>query len=215
MSLSTSKSLVFLGLFLMSMSAKAGLILNIEQVGNDMVASYSGSINLDAVIIEPSSAIFVSGLYSDPNRFGFSVGNSIINTFAPVYEMPNLVPAIGIGTVPYISTADETGDPFGFGYVDTPGFNIKQLILPSGYVSGAFIAGSATYTNTDLFSLDFVGGSYTFSFGQNGISETITLNIQSPALNTVNAPATAAFAILGLILIGTRRFEQTPKLQQI
>lgn len=77
-----------------------------------------------------------------------------------------------------------------FGFYGATG----TLILPSNYVSGAALAGTATYASATFASLRLTQGSYVFNV-ING--DTITVNV-----GAVPEPATWALMTLGMGAVG-------------
>lgn len=131
---------------LSAMNANATVIVLFEEVGNNVVLTSSGSIDLTglssahitggAALIIPSFPVYFSGI---------GTYDAIPDAFS--LNLPQM------GTVFLTTFADEaTGDNFGFG--DTGHHASKQLLLPRFYTSGAPINATSTFLNQIFTSLE-------------------------------------------------------------
>jgi hypothetical protein len=181
-------SAVLLGTAAMATPAEAAYVINIEQVGNDVVATGSGSVDTSGLtffgpvgtgtgpLIIPQAAIF-----------GFGGGA------LPLYQFPDQGPTswgVGPGASASSVTADVT-----VGVIGVANF----IYLPAGYVSGSPLGTNiAIFANQTFASIGLTPGSYVYRLGASAASDTFTLNIGSP----VPEPAGWALMIGGFAMIG-------------
>lgn len=184
-----------MALFIAS-SAQAAYKIDIQQVGSNVVASGSGSINLDALTfttfftgaaqVDPSSALaFVgSGPYSvytgfsGPSSFGSGAG-----AFADSYTGPTV----------YIWGSQ------------------NEISVADGYLSGTPVGlSTGTFNNSTIASLGLTPGTYIWSWGSGSSADTFTVHIGSAA---VPEPSTWAMMLAGFAGAGValRRRNRRPR----
>jgi hypothetical protein len=179
-----------------SESANAEFIVNIDQVGPNVVVTGSGTIDL-------------SGLTKDEN-FGaiaeiIPVGAFV--SFGPVFGAPGAnidayfgftgPTAIGLGTATLANTSSG----------DAVGISATQLMVPEGFTGGSLSA-SMTFDNTTIADLGLFTGTFTWSW-----SATPSAPDDSFGMNigiTTATPLPAALPLFatglgGLGLFGWRR----------
>ena len=173
-----------------SAPAQAALTIDIQEVGPDVVATTSGSIDLTglgflgaygvAASMEPSSAYFVS---AGPLVVPFSV----VELYSGLDGPPSFGENNGRGT-PYSSgdTVYIDGGPGGF------------IGVPLGYISGSPLSATATFANESLASLELWQGIYEFTLP----NDTVTFTIGGAAPAAVPEPATWAMMLLGFFALG-------------
>lgn len=151
-------------------SAQGSVSITIAPQGGDVVMSASGSLNLTALTliggggtsyayagIRPSEAWITTGvpgavdlyqLVSGPSNFGSS------------------------GT--YFEPEVASGDVFGvIGGGSMPGL----LLVPFNYVSGTPLTSTATFSGATLSSLGVQEGTYVWSWGTSGSSDSLSLTV--------------------------------------
>ena len=147
-------------------SAQAEVTVTATEVGGDVVFEGSGSLNLDAWTfarnvadfpkIQPNNSIVVVGPTDDSGDFYQSASN---------FSDPG---AFGTG---FMTTA-RRGSGALLGFRDS-----GDLIVPTGYVSGDPLSGSATYVEETFESLGMTVGTYTWTWGTGQPGESFTLVI--------------------------------------
>lgn len=159
------------GMTMISLCVPANADINIlgQQIGSDVVFSYSGSVNLTGLT---------------------PLGNGVLNNaIVPLIAVFRSAPSgvlmdrydfTAIATIPFGSggaqfTTLSSGDNFGL----SPGAGLLpgagQLLVPAGYTSGAPLTGSLTFAGATLASLGaFDNGTYTSVITPN-FSVSITL----------------------------------------
>jgi hypothetical protein len=209
---------ILVGLFCVC-AANASVIMRLDQVGPNVVATGSGTVNL-------------AGLSLDEQTFNFRLGVQPIATWLVVgapghgdgggvlivsyfYHSVSGPLSFGSGSFTNVSTSSgdaiSSGDamgvinctdrrhspPCGFTTV-TPFFGI---IVPLFYVSSTPLSGTATWDNTTIAGLGATPGIYTWTWGSGPNADSLTLLIGIPE------PAPALLLTLGaaaLVLL-TRR----------
>jgi hypothetical protein len=172
-----------IGLF--APSAQAGYVVDLTQVGSDVVASGSGAIDL-------SGLTFLSS-FSGPSS--------------------QMVPAVGIiltGPAPFVGDQytgitgsccfGGGGDHFASsGSGDEVGIFEGRLVVPVGYASGAALSDTATYDFQSFNSLRLDPGTYKWTWGT-GANQNFTLVIGT----VVSTWAMMLLGFAGLGFLGLR-----------
>jgi hypothetical protein len=147
------------------------MIMTVEQVGSNVVASASGTLDLSALSYEGSSGTggLVWGTYA-PGGSAIGVG-ALTNDTAYGGTLTGSSTTFGSGAVKFANS--ETGNSLAI----TPGTSLAQIYVPVGYVSGDFLSGTATWDNTTLAKLGLIPGTYTYSWGSGATADSFTLDI--------------------------------------
>ncbi len=183
MKLTFAAAAMALGFTVFSAEAQAGVVMDISQVGGDVVATASGTLNLEGLS-------FLAHDNGAENAFVFP-------TFG----------AVGVGPAP--SDTDEYGSgisgPANFGTGIRTGASsgagdafvlnafTGSLFVPRDYVSGSALSGSATFAGATLASLGIAPGAYVYSWGSGANADTFTIDIAP----TVPEPSTWALMLVG------------------
>ena len=166
---------------------RAAFLLTLQQVGNNVVATGSGTLNLYALnlaasgpgsgTIEPSDSLLCGGTgeadyyftVTGPSDFGS--GSSQINASS---NSGNIV-----------------------------GIDGENLVVPAGYTSG-LMTDTSTWDNATFSSLGITTGTYTWTWGNTFSADSLT--VQTVAA-VVPEPSSAALAMLCVpVLFGFRKF---------
>lgn len=187
-----------------SVGAQAGVTITIQEVGQDVVVSGSGSIALDWLSEAESTQIFSTDIL-DPSNYTIQAGSNpatVMNlyTLQAIAEDPeNAVPRFGNG--PEVSQAtNNTGDAFGVSFPDS---ELIQLAIPADYVPNEEMHFRVAFPGATLKSLGIELGSSTWNWtGQPELDEHVTLNV-IPRADTLPVaatpvPALGAFGLMGL-----------------
>lgn len=178
-------------LFLFFASEAFGAVtIMIQQVGTDVVATASGTVNTDGLNgvacgtppcldgVSGSPVIGnVSGSASIPGLSNIRVGEDPVRAW--LYQVGGFdngntqLFATGGFFLPDLSSGDAMGVstgtiPFATG-----------VWVPQNYVSNSPLSGSATYLNRSLADLGLVAGTYIYTFGQPSNPDSLTLVIGS------------------------------------
>ena len=181
------------GLIGSGLSAQAGYVVTLEQVGNNVVATGIGPIDLTDL---SSAGPGLSGARVSPN------GAEIIT--GPVGSEGLLRSDLYTGyTGPTSFGSGGEAIPNSGGSGDIVGIGMSgiDLVVPSGYASDSPLSDTATYINQTFASLGVIPGTYEWTWG-NGANQNFTLNVGN--VSTVPAPPIghgppAALAIGGLM----------------
>jgi len=188
-------ALTALGLgFAAAPKANAAFIVTTEQVGSNVVATGSGSIDLAGLTFlstgSTTSAVLPSWgdvgvgptAYNPQDNYGGFSGQS----------------SIGAGNGAFANSG--SGDKVSI----QP--NIPELTVPEGYLSDSPLSGSSTFDDTTLAALGVTDGTYVWSWGSvaDGDYETFTLYAGVTPPGT-SEPAFLALLGTGLAALGMSR----------
>ncbi|NWK55621.1 hypothetical protein HW115_08360 [Verrucomicrobiaceae bacterium N1E253] len=168
-----------LALVVTTLVSEAAVTVDVEEVGSDVVISWSGSLNTTA--LTPGGG-WAGGLRASFNRLlGAGGSNGLQSLQAPTIGFSGATASAGTfsthaGTITASST---TGGGFGF-LLEGAG---TRIYLPHGYVDGTAISGSQTYAGQTILTLGIQDG-FNYSWGTGATADNITVNA------TASPPAT-------------------------
>ena len=178
---------IALGWLLCVRSAQAGYTVTLQRVGPNVVATGSGAIDLTGLSVSQS-------FFQDPEIKPFGhilVGPAFIAT-GPTSS--SVHPYFGVITGPasFGSSANFTLASSGSG--DMVGISARPdlpsqsfITVPTGYVSGTALSGSATYSGTTLADLGVTPGTYLWTWGTTA-NQNFTLTIPPAAPTPPSTP---------------------------
>jgi hypothetical protein len=176
--------------------SQAAIIVNVTELGGDVVFTGSGTANTQSLSLIRTAAL---GSFASPSQGDFSIGTN--NAVSDQYQVIETGPTFGSGGL--IGATFSSGDKIGVGVQ----FSQKTLFLPANYVSGSQLNGSATFVGETFVSMGITTGSYQWEWGIDTPDyDTLTLNVVSPS--SVPEPSTlAVFALggIGIVAGGIRR----------
>ena len=188
---STIGAAMLIGLF--AQSAQAGYIVDLSQVGSNVIASGNGAIDLTGLsffhsfaklaLIHPSDALIYMGEpdISGVDQYFQSTGFTGPTSFGSGGES---MPSSGRGGIVGIQN----------------GLHIREaLFVPMGYVSGDSLGDVSTYKNQTFSSLGVTSGRYEWTWGT-GPNQNFTLVIETA--RAIPEPSTWAMMLLGFAGLG-------------
>jgi len=156
-----------LSLFLVAVllcQTRAHVTIYVQEVGTSVVATGSGSLNLTALSL-------------------ITAGGGASSVFDAVHGVIQLGPAGAVDIYSGLLTGPTSfglgstfagsgsGDRFGVQKVNS------FVVVPSNYVSGGPLSGSATWILSSFSSLGLAPGSYTWTWGSGATADSITIQI--------------------------------------
>jgi hypothetical protein len=179
--------------------AQAGFVVDISQVGNNVVVNGSGSIDLSLLtgVGNGGTHALVSGAF----------GSVVLGPVSSDGVFGGFTGPLSFGTSDNQFASSTSGDSFGL-VASVNGFNQPVLYLPGTYVSGAELNASATFDNTTILLLGLTHCTYNYtSTSSIGFGETVfTVNIASvPEPSSLPMAATAMGLVGGLAVYRRHR----------
>jgi hypothetical protein len=162
--------LLFSFFLLFGIGSKSSAFISVvfNEVGDDVVATYSGSADLTD--LSYVSAGFISAAL-DSDSYLHVVGGSV-----EFYNGMTGPSSLGFDVGSRTLATSTSGSPFGMQFI------LGQLRVPDGYVSGTEITGSATWENEDFSSLGLREGSYTWTWGTGASADSLVINVANPPI---------------------------------
>jgi hypothetical protein len=188
--------------------AQAAVTANIEQSGPDVVATATGALNTTGLAGGASGPSVALLEYVNATNYAYLVGSS--GGRVATYYLPAFVTTQPLHSAAFNRDASRfSGAAVG---VDGNGGANPILVVPIGYVSGAAIDGTATWTNTTLAGLSLTPGAFVFAYG----ADRITFNVidrASPPRPAEAIPSMSAWMLgllsFSLLILAVRRPRHT------
>jgi hypothetical protein len=174
--------------------AQAGYLVTLEQQGNTVVASGSGTLNLASLTHAAMTITDLAGIFPYNGSIITGPASGANVDFYTGFTGPASFGA-GFGG----SANSGSGDDVGIARL--PG--VVWLFVPSGYVSGNSVSDSATYDNQTFANLGATPGTYVWSWGSGADADTFTLDIVAPAVPEPSSLLLMALP-LGLLALAFR-----------
>ncbi len=175
---------------------QAGVVININQVGNDVVATGSGTIDTTDLTFEAATTEY-AGIQPNAADSVFGPAPFVVLPI-DIYIGASGPSSWGPGTFTYASSG--SGDAVGLTASDDGNVG---LITPLGYLSGTALSFSSTYTNQTFASMGLTPGAYTVTWGTGANADFLTVNI-----GTASVPEPTSLMMLGtgtLTMLGYAR----------
>ena len=174
--------------------AQAAMIVTLEEVGSDVVATGSGTLDTTGL-----SFVFegFAGPFIDP-MFGViyaGEGFDLVDVYIGAVTGP---PSFGLGS--QIFGDSGSGDRAGID--GTAG----TIAVPLGYNSGAPLSNGGIWLNQSFSGLGVTPGTYVWTWGEGEHADSFTLQIERDT--AVPEPTTLTLLGLGLAGMGARRWRQ-------
>jgi hypothetical protein len=170
-------------------SADARVIITLDQVGPNVVATGSGRINTTGLTLLGGQSLNAFIDPSGANLFLGSAGESVTLLYTGVSGPVNF------GTGDFTSATTATPSPFAF-------FGIRgsfgDINVPTASFSGSFLSGTATWDNTTIAALGARVGAYTWTWGSGANADSLTLFV-TPEPGTLGLLGTSVISLAGMV----------------
>jgi hypothetical protein len=174
-----------------SAPTNAAVIINVTQVGGDVVFSATGSLNLTGAAAAGSYLNYDNGVIAGGANWWVAPGPG---GATDTYALTTFDSSFGTSAVFYSSPTSVSGDNF---FIWGQGGATENVGVAAGYVSGNAITSGMVFGGTTIAGLDLVPGTYLFTLP----NDTITLNIGG----AVPEPASLLLLVGGLTAAAVRR----------
>lgn len=169
---------IFAAFSLASRSSEAALVINLQEIGSDVVATGSGTANLAEL-----SFHFDGGgtAYMEPSSTDIQIGGpNMVDWYSSIIEPASF--GTGMPSAPDSVTGPRWGVANGY------------LLAPKDYTSGTFLSSTSTWNNTTLADLGVTSGTYTWTWGTGSNQDSLTLN----AAGGTAVPEPSSLLLMGL-----------------
>jgi hypothetical protein len=112
------------------------------------------------------------------------------------------------GSGPQVGASAATGNTVGI----LANLGGQGLYVPTGYVSGSALTGTATYNSQTLAGLGLTPGTYTWTWGTGANADSFVLNIGTPTLPTTPAPSSLYLVIAGILGVACFQYFRTRRI---
>jgi len=173
--------------------ADASVLIDISQVGSDVVATGSGALDLADLTYyfsEPISGVVV------PSNAVVLVGTGELD----VYKYASGPASFGTGV--QTDASSYSGNLIG---VNGGAYSQPLIFVPHEYVSGSELSGSATWDSASFASLGLKPGVYNYTWGSGAAADSLTVSIGVPE------PSTWAMMLLGFAGLGFAAYRRASK----
>jgi hypothetical protein len=190
--------------------ASAIVTLRVQQVGNDVVITGSGTANTNGLTPagtdnDYTNVLTDAQIYAGPDAFGDgSGGGGDVSLWSNISSGP-----LAFGSDSNLSENPSSGTGALFGIVandfgGTPG--AQRLVLPLGYSSGTSLSGTSTFTGKTLAELGLTPGQInTWSWGADATADSLRLEVDPVPAPLPIAGAAAVFFRLKRLRRRSRR----------
>lgn len=172
---------------------RASYIININEVGSDVVTTGSGSLDItDLTKLNPGS----NEAHVHPSQAIAGVGPTSA-TAVDVYSGTSGPPSFGSGSTTFANS--------GSGPIALLVGQVGQLDVPQNYISGSPLSlATDTYTNQTFATLGLTPGTYTYNWGTGIDADSFTVQIGAAAV-PLPAGLWAALLAIPFALIARKR----------
>ena len=170
-------------------AAQAAYVVTLDQVGSNVVANGSGTLNTTDLLLFSTGSTLAHILPS------FPVVATGPTSFTPADVYSGTTPFPVFGTGPGGNATSGSGDIVS-ATRETP--TAGELFVPRGYKSGNPLLDTATYNDATFTSLGVTPGTYVATWGSGANADSFTLQIGPAAA----VPEPSSFLLLGVALTG-------------
>jgi len=169
--------------------ARAAYVVDFQQDGSNVIATGSGTLNLSALtykVTEPNFATVYPAA-------GLALVGPTTSTDTDEYSGVSFS-----GPADFGSGTDDVAATSGSGDLVGVAYPIEVILVPQGYVSGAALSDTSTWSGQSLNSLGITPGTYTWTWGSGVTADSFTLTtsiVPEPASLTLLAIGAAALLL--------------------
>ncbi len=150
---------------------QAALTINIQEVNSNVTASFSGSINNQAIAFASTFAA-TNGLDTGGTNFrGLFTGTGTYYA----YGIPGPQPPSPLGTLNRPFDSLSPGNRLGFAFI-TPS-KIPAIVVPSATPGNFSTSTIGTWNNTTINALGLTKGTHTWNWGSGSQQSSVTIQI--------------------------------------
>lgn len=151
--------------------ANAAYIVNVRQVGSDVVATGGGTIN--------TAGLSLLGPSGGGGVFNARYGIVFVGSSGPVTAFEGSTGPVSFGSGGGISASSNSGDAVGV-------YGLSNAVyVPTGYVSETPLSDTSTWAGTTINDLGVIQGTYTWTWGSGGTADSFTMYVPEPASITI------------------------------
>lgn len=173
--------------------AEASVTITISQQGDTVLATGSGTLDTHDLAYYSTFAGDAPGVA--PEYAVIALGPLDISSD---YYDGGVSGPLSFGGGDAVSASTGSGDFF-----EVAGG--QEILTPAGYVSGAGLSGSATFSDTTIASLGLTPGTYVYAWGAGDHADSLTVRIDGAPEPATWALIALGFAGLGVLGRRTRR----------
>jgi len=179
--------------------AAAAFVLTVSQSGSNVIGTGSGSIDVSG--LADYGATGAGGLVwaSYPGTGGSALGLGPAGANAEAY-LGAISGPVSFGSGPEYNASSGSGDSVAI--ASLVGAGQGAVFVPTGYVSGAALADTATWQGTTIAGLGLLPGAYTYIWGHGAAEDSFTVNVLAA---NVPEPSAASLMVLGAVLFALSR----------
>ena len=187
-----------IGLGLSAPPAEAGYIVTLTQMGSNVVATGSGTIDLAALsFFSPQDPLAAQ---VDPANGEINIGFGAVFGAFDLYK--GITGPTNFGNGGFTDAQTTSGDPVGISGSGKFLLGLPLLLALRGYVSGSPLSDSATFDNQTFATLDATPGTYVWKWGSGATADSFTLLIGTappPGVTVDTMPASCPFFTLVVV----------------
>lgn len=201
MNLSKWAGAAALGLAAVGGPAEASVVIDVSEVGGNVVAMGGGTIDLSGLTPFGTAG---GTAFMNPWFGNMDIGGTS-GAYQDITEYNGVTGPTSFGADVATFASSASGDLFG---VNGRGPNGTGVDVPYNYVSGAALSGSATFDGQTFASLGLTSGTYVYTWGSGPTADSLTLQIGPAA---IPEPGTWAMMMLGFAALGFVGFRAARK----
>jgi PEP-CTERM motif len=190
MKLSTCAAVTMLALAAIPGRVDAAIVIDISDIGSDVVASTRGSADLTDLTAIDTALLFAPGEVT-PSKGSITAGDPGQILFYKGADGPK-----SFGTGGKTEASVGNGDFVGV-FAVNPFALSPVILLPQKYASGTPLKGSSVFEGQSLESLGLTVGEYTYTWGVGEHADSLTIKV-----GDVPEPSTWAMMLLGFAGLG-------------